>query len=230
MTKDEKKTERKLDCRVDTIEHFFKDMLGLVFFGKNFIDATYTAGESKLVLVTGQNATGKSFVRRIVGACLSEHKIESIALSMEKRAGGVDRIFNTFIWGDEGDNATGSLSSNAIIGAIKTSHSRNKENKPHVIFWDEPDVGLSDDYAAGAADEIVEFVNAAPEKLKFVVLVTHRRAMLERLALAKPHHVRLGDTKTLEEVLTAPVVPRRLEELRERNLAMFRRISKEFKL
>lgn len=217
----------KLAARVDTVEHFFLDVLGLRFFAEGVVKCNYTPGSSKLVLVTGENATGKSFLRRVVGAALSEHSIESIALSMQKRAGGIDRMFNAFIWGDEATHATGSLSSNAILGAINTSRGRNQR---HAIVWDEPDVGLSDNYAAGAADEIAEFVADPPPHLFFAVVTTHRTAMLRRLAKQSPHHLRLGDDKSLTQVLSSRVVPKRLKELLDHDHQMFRSIGKAFGL
>jgi hypothetical protein len=217
--------KKPMNCRVTSIQSFFEDVLELRFFSKGVVKASYEPGKGKLVLVTGENATGKSFLRRVVGAALSEHEIESIALSMQFRtSGGIERCF---VYGDEREFATGNNSASSIIGAISTSRGRDHK---HSIVWDEPDVGLSDNYAAGAADEIMEFVNEPPKHLFFAIVTTHRRAMLERLVVGKPHHVRLGDDMTLEQVLAAPIKPTRLSDLRDRNIALFRRISKEFGL
>lgn len=215
----------QLDCRVSSTREFLEDVLKLRFFSEGVMTCAYEPGDSKLVLVTGENATGKSFLRRVIGVALREHKIESIALSMQFRsAGGIERCF---VYGDESNNATGSLSANSVLGAITTSRGRDTK---HAIVWDEPDVGLSDNYAAGAAEEILEFANDPPEKLLFAMVTTHRLAMLERLAVGKPHHIRLGDEKTLKQVLAAKIKPTRLSELRDRNHKLFLAISKEFGL
>lgn len=215
----------KLGCRVTSIKTFFQDVLALRFFSEGVMTCTYEPGDSKLVLVTGENATGKSFLRRVIAVALREHEIESIALSMQFRtAGGIERCF---VYGDENNSATGSLSANSVVGAITTSRGRDTK---HAIVWDEPDVGLSDNYAAGAAEEILEFANDPPKNLLFAMVTTHRRAMLERLAVGKPHHLRLGDEKTLKEVLAAKIEPTRLSDLRDRNLRLFRAIHKEFGL
>lgn len=67
-----------------------------------------------------------------------------------------------------------------------------------------------------------------PEKLFYALVTSHRKVMLEALTAAKPHHIRLGDKLTLAEHLSAPVVAKRLEDLRERDIELFRRIHKEF--
>lgn len=218
--------KHRLDVRMTSPKAFLEDILKLRFFSKGVVKATYEQGCGKLVLVTGENATGKSFLRRVIQSAFHERDLEVMALSMQFRAAPYN-MARGFVYGDESTSATSSCTSNSILGAINTSRGRAAQ---HAIFWDEPDTGLSDNYAAGAADEILEFLVDPPESLLFAAVVTHRRVMLERLAAHGPHHVRLGDEKTLREVIKAPLEPRRLSDLRERNHKLFRAIGKEFGL
>lgn len=211
--------------RADSVEHFIADALKSDFF-ETVLEAHWEKGESNLILVTGENATGKSFLRRIFTACLKKNDIESIALSMEMRAGSLTEPFvRALVFGDEHCMATGNSTAQSITGAMNTS--KNRSNR-HAIIWDEPDVGLSDSYAMGASTEILEFLEKPPSKLFFALVTTHRKVMLEELRKGKPHHVRLGDKKTLEEVLTGPIEPKRLEHLKERNITLFRKIHKTY--
>lgn len=228
-------TKPKVTFRTTSLKTFLRDVLNLTYFypaddaktaEKAPIIYRYEPGKSKLILITGENATGKSFLRRVLASACRQNKIEAMGISMEKRAGDDgNRIANAFIWGDERDNATGCLSINAILGGIRTSSKR--ENK-HAIIWDEPDIGLSENYAAGAGDEIARFISTAPDKLFFAAVTTHRRALLQQLLAAKPHHIRLGDNHTLEEVMNLSVTPKSLEALQEANITLFRRLHKDF--
>lgn len=221
-------TKKRVELDLSSTKAFMEDLLTLNFFEE--IQATLEPGasKSKLVLITGENATGKSFVRRVISSFLRQEKIEFISLSMQGRT--ESGVIKSFIYGDESNSSTGDLSGHVIAMAIKTSLSRDAENRRHAIAWDEPDVGLSDNYAAGAADEILEFMTKPPKSLAFAVLTTHRKSMLERFVAARPHHLRLGDTKTLEQMLAEPIVPKRLDELNERSLQTYRRLRDAFKL
>src|SRR5579883_864579 len=106
--------KKKLDIRVNSIENFFKDILDLRFFTmKDAIRCSYEPGESKLVVVTGENATGKSFLRRVIHSALQQNEIELIALSMELRT-RVGDIRKAFIYGDEGNSSTGQISGRTV--------------------------------------------------------------------------------------------------------------------
>lgn len=178
---------------------------------------------SRLVVVTGQNATGKSLFRRLLSAALKHEKVEPIPVSMELRSEG--GMMRAFVFGSESYQATGEITAHSILGGIKTSRSRAER---HSIIWDEPDIGLSDDYAAGAGLEIKEFLSPAPEKLFGVVVMTHRRCLIQQLLDLAPHHVRFGDDLTLDQVMKARITPRRLKQLDDASLALFRKLTKEF--
>lgn len=190
-----------------------------------------------LVLLIGDNATGKSLFRRVVGAwCLKDYdrdsrkgkKVEMIGLSMQDRAGGMMGIAHAFVYGDEHTNATGVNTGHTVTTAIKTAEGRDG---PNVVFWDEPDTGLSDAYAADVGRRIAAFALKPPAHTRASFVVTHRKALVEQLLTAKPHVLFFGEhaPSTVEEYLTRPVKPANIEELYERGRALFLKVSKHLR-
>jgi len=153
--------------------------------------------ESKLVLVLGENAGGKSFFRRLIQlACnkRSKHKRfqvrEIIPLSMEARSG--DFTVRSLIYGDEARESTGECSARTVTTAIKTIQGRDHES---ILYWDEPDLGMSAAAAAGAGMAIKEFIDNSPELLQAVFLTTHSPAIVSQLLHCqhRPHYLYLGN-------------------------------------
>ena len=191
-----------------------------------------------LCLLIGDNATGKSLFRRVVGAwCGKDYnydtkkgtKVEMIGLSMQDRAGGMMMGFaHAFVYGDEQTHATGVNTGHTVTTAIKTAEGRDGAN---VVFWDEPDTGLSDAYAADVGRRIAQFALHPPKHTRASFVVTHRKALVQELLKAKPHVLFFGENapKTVEEYLTRPVEPADLDELYERGRALFLRVSKHLR-
>ena len=99
------------------------------------------AGSGKLIVVTGENASGKSFFRRIVRSLCSRAKTECIHISMEGRAGDGMSFggLRPFVYGDENQQSTGENSAGAVLGGIRTCRAREEA---HVMVWDEPESRL----------------------------------------------------------------------------------------
>lgn len=166
---------------------------------------------SSLVLFLGENASGKSFARRIVTAIARENEVECIHISMQSRAadpmmsGGI----RSFIYGTEDWQSTGENSVGTVLGGIRTCLGRET---PHVMFWDEPDIGLSDSWAAGVGVAVHDFVGRLTENTKAVFVVTHSKPLVSQLVPLDPHVVFFGERKEQPESLQAwidrPAVPR----------------------
>ncbi len=182
-----------------------------------------------LCLLIGDNATGKSLFRRVASAWCSkgtDKKMEMISLSMQDRSGGSYMgVARAMVYGDEHTNATGVCSGHTVTTGIKTSLGRESD---HVLFWDEPDVGLSDSYAADVGRRIAEFSEQPGKHTQGIFVVTHRKALIQQLIRVNPHVLIFGENapKTLEEFMTKPVEPADIEKLYERSLALFRKVSK----
>ena len=189
---------------------YIESVLSTILF-EDVLKATWQKGAADFAVIVGPNASGKSVFRRLVSMKARDQEAESIHLSMEGRTDTTTGVVRAFLYGDEHDSSTGHLSANLVIGGISTALGRDS---PHVIFWDEPDVGLSDEYAAGAAQAIVKFVKEKKEHTKAVFVVTHRRSMVLELAKANPHVVLFGgEHATLHAWLTRAVVARPIEKL-----------------
>jgi hypothetical protein len=124
--------KKKPLTRVASVKTFFEDVADLNFFGNGGLKLSYEPGKGELVVITGENATGKSFLRRIVHAALNQHEIELIVLSMQLRTAAGD-IRKAFIYGDEGTQSTGQLSGHTVTMGMNTSRGRDKK---HAVLWD----------------------------------------------------------------------------------------------
>jgi hypothetical protein len=203
--------------------------LGLEYFEPNAdgvtpIPVRYTPGKSKLIVAVGENASGKSFFRRVVQGTCSQAGTSTIHLSMEGRRQTAYNPGLCFVYGSEEWQSTGANSSETILGAIRTSQGRDSS---HVIFWDEPDIGLSDSWAASAGAEIRAFLEDAPEHLLGAVVVTHSKSLLRNLTGLNAHFLCFGDdpVNTLTEWLDRAPKVRPLSELKAESHRRFKLIQ-----
>lgn len=179
-----------------------------------------------LVVVVGENAGGKSFFRRCVSAVCRETKTEVIPISMEARRTVSYNPQLVFVYGSEEYEATGVNSINTVLMGIKTCQSRET---PHVICWDEPDLGLSEGNAASVGRAIADFAQHPPAHTRASIVITHRKALVAELRSAVPHYLYLGDADgpdNLDAWLAAPPVVRPLEEVRDAGRARYKAIQK----
>lgn len=154
--------------------------------------------DARLVVIVGENASGKSFVRRVVqGVHAQEKRTEVINISMEARRTVAYNPMLAFVYGDESWESTGDNSSQTILGAMKTSAAREEE---HSIFWDEPDLGLSDGWAACAGREIARFMKKPPEHLLGAYIVTHSKPLASELVKSNPIFIFVGETPRVESL------------------------------
>jgi hypothetical protein len=180
-------------------------------------------GRNPLAVVVGGNAAGKSVFRRFAGKICRDRKTEFIGLSMEARAGGSMGVVKAFVYGDESSQATGACSAGLITTGIRTCRGRSSG---HVIFWDEPDTGMSDELAAGSGRLILDLALEKPEHTKAIFVVSHNRYLVRELLAANPHYVHLGSNPcgSLKEWCDRPVEPADPQAVMDEGLERFRRI------
>lgn len=172
----------------------------------------WSKGKAPLALITGDNASGKSFLRRLIQAVCKNAKTECIHLSMEGRAtGGIVRVM---VYGSEDDEATGAISSHTVVKGIETCRSRDTD---HVIVFDEPDIGLSENAAAGVGITLRDFATSIPGHTKAIVVMSHSRVMSSYIAPIDPHFIWMGSSESvsLAEWLVRPIVPKMPQEITE---------------
>ena len=203
---------------------------------------------SKLVLVLGENAGGKSFLRRIVRAIVDRGGKddsgrtrkpgpfpvrEVIHLSMEARTQG--GFMRSAVYGIEEWLSTGANSAQTISKGIETIQGRAWRL---VSYWDEPDIGMSNGCAAGAGVTLRGLVESDTPMLQAIFLTSHSEALVRSLTTgltAKPHYVYLGNSNgpaTLADWFVAqqnpkPVFPEELEAIGSRRFKRIQAILNE---
>lgn len=183
---------------------------------------------SNLVVVLGDNASGKSLVRRELEALCDKQEVKFFDLSMEHRS--KDPWERSDAYGDEEVMSTGMISASSVCRTLSSSKTLKQQ---HVVFMDEPDVGLSDEVAAGLGQEILQFAQQEhrrqASKLTALVVVTHRQALLSQWQEAKPVAVFVGDNdtkpKSLTDWLNRKIVPRSPRSVIQEGVNRFSAVS-----
>lgn len=213
-----KNTAGLLSAVLETLSYFHPEGKGK----KAVLPYQWVKGTSNVAVLLGENASGKSFVRKCASSICHKLEVEFIGISMEMRSrAGFERAF---VFGDEGWEATGVISIKTVLNGILTCRSRTTD---HVMCWDEPDLGLSDSAAASVGATIAEFVRNPGKHTKAILVATHNRQVVEQLAGLDPHYVYLGDDApaTLQDWLHRPIVPVDLEALSKHMLDRWRTIN-----
>ena len=139
-------------------------------------------------------------------------------------------MFRTMIYGDEQRDATGANSAMLVETGITTAR---KREKPHIIIWDEPEIGMAEGAAMGLGQAIGDFANKPGKHTVAIVVITHSRPLVRELLAAsskRPHfvHMRMGKRdkaySTPEEWLEADVKLIPPSELRARNRRAYNRL------
>jgi len=167
-------------------------------------------GESRLAVITGPNCSGKSVFRKVLHGVCNDRSILYVNTSLEDRcnSSGLKRIM---MYGTETDESTGYNSAKGFLKALQSSQSYERQ---HVLFFDEPDVGLADEYCAAMGHRLAQFVTSTPEQCLGVFLVTHNRHLVRPLLPLRPYHAALGTQPlTLEQWAAREIVPGDLDSL-----------------
>lgn len=213
--------------------------------GETPIPSIYQPGSSRLVLILGENAGGKSFFRRVMSVVTHRGRKggfgdraipagpfpvrEMVHISMEGRTQG--GIVGSMVYGTEEWRSTGENSSRTVTMGIKTA-----EERAHtcIMYWDEPDIGMSAGTAAGAGQSIAKFAEEANPLVQMVCVTSHSPALVQQLRHLDPHYIYLGNAggpPTLDDWFAyqanpVPVMPEQVTEASHRRFKLIQTILK----
>lgn len=161
-------------------------------------------GMGNVVVIVGENASGKSVLFKTLTQALRPHGITGITISIRERTGGNDGgLRRTMMFGQEAQMSTGHVSVSVIERGFRNARNWAEQGNPNVLMLDEPELGLSDGYAGALGDYLAQEVQTLPEKAHGLVVVTHSRSLVRRLCHAlpvRPHLIVMGETpRTLEQ-------------------------------
>lgn len=175
-------------------------------------------------MVTGDNAAGKSFVRRMYVTACGVRKVECINISLERRTS--HDISTVFIFRDEQVFASGVISAETITAGFSTA--RNRSGKV-MLVWDEPELGMSEELQLTAMNYVVDQVRDWPDNLEGLVFMTHSRIVVRELvSRCGAQFVNLGgkypdaESWLAREAVALPS----LECVSDEHIERFRRIAK----
>lgn len=151
---------------------------------------------SRVIVVSGDNATGKSFLMKAISAHFhstskaEDRRIESIHLSMSKRTGAdfTSGIVRAMMFGSENERSTGSISSHIVKMGFKTAAERDWAN---LLILDEPDIGLSEAYQSAMGQYITEQAKTLSPHTICAIIVTHSRTIARELLALNPMMIRM---------------------------------------
>lgn len=179
------------------------------------IQTKFHKGSSPIFLITGQNASGKSLLRRVISQVSRQLKLKIHEISPESKwsakEGSTTLVVHRInISGYEQDDSTGY---NSIKGTLKTMEWAKEDADPNILFLDEPDLGLSEEYAAGLGQHIAQYVRNLSPNTKAVFIITHNRYLINEILPLNPHFWRVGDTMNLQQWLNRKIEPRDVKDL-----------------
>lgn len=145
-------------------------------------------GLNNVLVVAGDNCSGKSFLVETLRAWVRAEKLDSIVVSIRERTGGglyeMASMRRAMMFGDETDQSTGAISAHVVTRAFSTLAGRAEENKASFLVLDEPELGLSESMAGALGEYIGQQALAMPSLAVGLAVVTHSRALVSRMTQA----------------------------------------------
>ena len=139
-------------------------------------------GDSRVLLIVGENASGKSLAFRLLAQIASQHKVHAITLSIRERTGSgsfeMANMRRAMIYGDECTASTGATSASDVERGFANLSGKG----PALLCLDEPEIGLSEGYCEALGEYIGQQSRNMPEEACGVIVVTHSRRLAKGLA------------------------------------------------
>jgi AAA15 family ATPase/GTPase len=191
------------------------------YISSNVVEMSHCCNNSKLTVITGNNASGKSVLRKIISNKFYDSKIEFINLSLAGRC--ESGIVKGMIYGTETDESSGYNSTKSVFTAISTGL---KRNNPFVIFLDEPEIGCSDELIAAFCIHIKENIEKM-SNLEHFFIVTHSKFLIESLLEFNPNHIHMSKEYIgLHDWCKRKIIPSNFEDLKKHSHKLWSEIEK----
>jgi predicted ATPase len=187
----------------------------------NIVEILKTIDATKVIVLTGNNASGKSLIRKqmalVVGRLTGKKKVNIRATSQAHRTGNfaefgaLSGIFNDTEW-----TATSTNTLHAMEGVFK-----GKEDTDYIII-DEPELGIGEELQLGLVDYLNEEIKACREIGRGVMIITHSKVIVKDLDIDCFINIQgLTKTEWLERI------PKKIsvKDFLEYSSAMFREIG-----
>lgn len=193
-------------------------------------------GNERLVFMAGPNATGKSFLSKIIKVFAHKHyKASLVCVSMEERTGsgynGMSPLRRAVMFGDEAEQSTGATSVKTLFSAFNTVRERVKEGRHPFLLLDEPEVGLSEGYEYALGQLIARKTLDLADGVCGTLVVSHSKSLAAGLIdglQGNPSFIHTGEPgRDLAEWLafSERFTVDQLEELAQRGLEHWREVS-----
>lgn len=173
--------------------------------------ANLAPGVPNVLLVAGDNCSGKSLLAETLRAWVSRDKLPTISVSIRERTGSGLSDFagmrRAMMFGNECESSTGAISARTVDTAFSTLQSRADEGHSALLVLDEPELGLSEGYAGALGEHIGQLSLQMSPLACGLVLVSHSKALAQRLAEAlggAPSFLHMGTPLSFEQWLQAP--------------------------
>lgn len=150
--------------------------------------ASVTPGLENVLVVAGDNCSGKSFLVEMLRGWIRHYKLDSVVVSIRERSGGgpyeMASMRRAMMFGDETDQSTGAISAGVIERAFTTLNGRAQENVASLLVLDEPELGLSESMAGALGEYLAQQALEMAETAVGLAVVTHSRPLVQRMVEA----------------------------------------------
>ena len=193
------------------------------------IDVADSIEPGKVTILTGNNSSGKSVVRKLLGFRMMEKlgldNSPVATISMEKRTNGcssligtgLDHMLSDLPWDSTSNTSVGTIVSMMNSLVIKEDE-RNRDNKKAYIIIDEIEIGMSREMQVGICNYLNEIFEKYLDNCYGVVVITHSETIVNNLK----HDVFLNiDGMTEDEWLNREIVPITPQQISEWSTALF---------
>lgn len=195
------------------------------FFGEDAVfQGTYFEGDERLLIIVGENASGKSLLFRVISAWAHKKKVTGITISIRERTDSTVPFRRAFMFGEENEKSTGANSFQVIEAGFKNAESGGHGQT--LLMLDEPELGLSDGYARALGEYLGQRATTLTDSCQGLVVVTHSHSLVRGVLVglqATPAFVHVGaQSKPIDRWLVDPE-HRTVEDLKNLSDVAFER-------